>query len=169
MTGRPCVPASACACHIFHADAVNRTGRNAELATGAVSLQNGMHQLVAAHDRIDRTCLEAQRATDAPGFVDDGHRTRRFSAVVQIERPRRQASDASKALDAFGASRRTLIDGRFATGDGMGISRAIGIRAARALRLRQGGVDATGKRIWGRGIHCLFTGMGKPVWSLRRH
>ena len=38
---------------------------------------------------------------------------------------------------AFIAAGRTLVDGRFTAGDGICISRAIGVAATRALRLRQ--------------------------------
>ena len=38
---------------------------------------------------------------------------------------------------AFVAAGRALVDGRLATGDGIRISRAIGVAATRALRLRQ--------------------------------
>ena len=89
----PCRPAGARARDIFQADAVDRANRHAQLAARAVRLDDAVHQLVAAHDGVDRTRLDAKCATDAPGFVDDGHRTRGFDAMSRIQRLNRQAGD----------------------------------------------------------------------------
>ena len=51
-------------------DAVDGAGRNTQFAAGAPVGDHGMHQLRRTHDRIDRTGGDAQRASDARGFVD---------------------------------------------------------------------------------------------------
>jgi hypothetical protein len=53
-------------------DAVHRTRGKAKLATGARGFNHRMHELRCADDRIGRTCLDAQIATDASVFVDHG-------------------------------------------------------------------------------------------------
>ena len=45
-----------------------------------------MHALRRADDRIDRTCVDAQRAADAPGFIDSRDGERSMLAVSTIER-----------------------------------------------------------------------------------
>src|SRR5690606_29675870 len=57
----------------LHADAVDRAGCNAEVATRAQVRNDGMHQLGSADDGIDRTGLDARGAADADRFVDEGH------------------------------------------------------------------------------------------------
>ena len=93
MFAGPCAPAGANAGDIFQTDAVHRANRHAQLATRAVRLDDGMHDFVAAHDGINRTGLDAQGATNAPGFVDDGHGTWGFKALERIERLYRQTGD----------------------------------------------------------------------------
>jgi hypothetical protein len=39
-------------------------------------VDHGVHQLGRADDAVHRAGLDAQRAADAPGFVDDGQRAR---------------------------------------------------------------------------------------------
>src|SRR5690606_17641107 len=43
----------------LHADAIDRTGRDAQLATGAFGDDDGVHLLGGADDRIDRAGLQA--------------------------------------------------------------------------------------------------------------
>ena len=83
---RPGAPAGLRAGDIFQADAVHRAHRHAQLAAGAVGLDHGVHQFVAAEDGIGRAGLDAQGAADAPGFVDDGHGARAFDAMGRVER-----------------------------------------------------------------------------------
>ena len=62
---------------------------------------------------------------------------------------------------------RDLVDARFTGGNGLGIGRAVGVAAARALGLGQGSVDAPGERIHGR----EYTGARRPftrLFAIRR-
>ena len=143
---RPRLPASAILRDVFHADAVHRADRDAQLATGAARLDDGVHELVAADDRIGWTHRHAQRATDAPGFVDHGDGARRFGAVVGVQGPAGLAGDGSQSRDTGGSAGRALVDRCGAVGDGLGVGRAVRKAAAGALRLRQGGMDPLGQR-----------------------
>ena len=91
--------------------------------------------------------------------------------------------DRRQTLDALGSTGRTLVDARFAVGHRLGITRAIGVAAACALRLGQGRVDAACEWIHvrhhrnengSRGPHCVRlvdsaqAGPGSGGW-LGRH
>ncbi len=104
-----------------------------------------MHQLVAAEDGVGRAGLDAQGAAYAPGFVDDGHCARAFETIEGIERPCRQSGDPRETLNTFSAARRTLIEGSFTGGNGLRVSSAICVTAARTLRLGQCRIDAVKK------------------------
>jgi hypothetical protein len=56
----------------------------------------------------------------------------------------RAAGEGGQAGDAFGTSRGALVDIGFARGNGLGVAGAVREAAARALRLRQQGVDVFG-------------------------
>ena len=126
-------------------DAVNRTGRNAQVATSAPVGQHGMHVLVGADDGVDRTGLDAQRAADAVRLVDAGHQQRTGLAAAQVERQGGRLQQGGERGDAFVAARRAAVDGGVAGGDGIGIGPAAVIAALGALRLGQQGVDAVGE------------------------
>ena len=100
-----------------------------------------MHALVAAHDRIGRAGLDAQGAANAPALVNHDHAAGAFDAKSRVERAHRLAGQRRQTSDPLGAAGRTLVNARLAVGDGLGVGRAVGITAARALRLRQGGVN----------------------------
>ena len=137
LPGRPGVPAGARAGDVLQRDAVDRADGNAQLAAGALRLDYRVHALVGADDAIHRAGLDAQRAADAPGLVDPGHVARAFGTVFGVEGQGALAGERGQALHAFRATRRALVDGGFAGGDGVGVGRAVGVAAARALRLRQ--------------------------------
>ena len=103
---------------------------------------DSVHALVQAQDRIRGAGLDAQRAAYAPVFVDDGHGARCFLTMLGTQGLNRAACDGRQARNALGASGRALVDAGLATGDGQGVCSAVGIAAARALGLGQGGVDA---------------------------
>ena len=133
---------------IFQADAINRAYRNAQLAPGTPGFNHRVHHLVAAHDGVYRTGLDAQRAANAPGFVNDGHGARPFNTVGWIQRKCRQAGDLCKKRDAFSAARRALVDGGQAGCNGLRIGRAVRKTAPCALRLGQCRKNAVEKRVW---------------------
>ena len=62
-------------------DAIDRAGRDAELAARAERRKHGVHALGPADDRVDRTRGDAQRAADAGRFIDHRERKRRLAAA----------------------------------------------------------------------------------------
>ena len=101
-----------------------------------------MHLFVAPHNGVGGAGFDAQRAANAPSFINHRHGSWRFNAEAGVEGQGRAMRHRSKAGNAFGAARWALVDGRFGPGDGQGVGRAVRITAARALCLRQHGVDA---------------------------
>ena len=83
------------------------------------------------------------------GAPDDTAGTVEFVAAFEIERQHRVAGEGGQAHDAFGAAGRAAVDFSLARGDGGGVAAAIGVAAARALRLRQQRVDALGQCVGG--------------------
>src|SRR5690606_31882034 len=142
---RPTGPARALAAHVFQRDAIDRAHGDAQFATRAVRLDHGVHALVGARDRVGGAGLDAQRATDAPVLVDDGHGDRAFDAVPAAQRQGGATGDGREAGDAFGATGRALVDAGLAFGHGLRVAGAVRVAAALALRLRQGVVDAAGE------------------------
>jgi len=74
-----------------HLDAIDRTGRHAQVATRAPVVQHRMHVLVRADDGVDRTGLDAQRTADAMRFVDARDQQRAGFAARQIQRKQGRA------------------------------------------------------------------------------
>ena len=103
-------------------------------------------RLRRADDAVDRAGLDAQRAADAPGLVDRPRAVRGPSAPwAGFSGRHRPAGERGQPRDAFGAAGRAAVDLGLAVGDGLRVAAAIGVAAARALRLRQCGVDARGQ------------------------
>ena len=101
--------------------------------------------LARADDAVDRAGLDAQGAADAPGFVDARQPQRAFAAAVGIQR--RDAAPviaASRSMPSAPPGGQRLM-AAVAGGNGLGVSAAVGVAAARALGLRQCGVDAIGQ------------------------
>jgi hypothetical protein len=71
-----------------------------------------VHDFVAAQNGIGRAGLDAQGATNAPSFIDDGHSHGPFKTVINIQGLDGFASDARQNGHALCAAWRTLIDGR---------------------------------------------------------
>ena len=80
------MPAREICIHRFQRNAVDWTNRNTQLAACAISFYDGMHAFIAAHNGIGRAGIYAQRATNAPVFVNDCKSARCFYAVVWVER-----------------------------------------------------------------------------------
>lgn len=57
---------------ILHRDAVHRTGRHAKVASRAQIWNHRVHELVCAHNGVNRTRLYAQGTANAMRFVNDG-------------------------------------------------------------------------------------------------
>ena len=127
-------PASSCRHHV---DAVDRTGRHAQITAGAPVGQHRVHALVGADDGVHRTGLDAERAADAMGLVDARHQQRAGLAARQVQRQDGLLQQRGQRGDAFIAAGRAAVDGGCAGGDGVGVGPAAVMAALGALRLRQ--------------------------------
>lgn len=159
----PCLPTGGTASGVDERDAVDRAHRDAQLAARAHRIDDGVHVLCAAHDGVYRTGFEAQRAPDAPRLVDHREQSRAFLAAGGVKRQGRATGELGKPNDALLAARRAPVDLRFTARHGFGIGSAIGVSAARALRLRQSVVQRVGK---GCGAHPASL-VRRPAVALR--
>ena len=112
-----------------------------------------MHDLVAAQNSIGGASLDAQRATNAPSLIDDGHSHGAFKAMFNIQGQGRPACDARQDGHAFCATWRTLIDRNLFFCNGLRIGLTVWVAAPSALRLGQRIMDAVGQ-----GVHFLRAG-----------
>ena len=106
-----------------------------------------MHHFVGTQYRIGRASLDAQRATNAPSLVDDGHMPRAFHAVRGVQGLNRLARQCGQAFNAGLPTGRALVDGGLPLGHGAGVTGAVGKAATRALGLRQRVVQPLKKRL----------------------
>ena len=137
--------------------AIHRANRQAQLAPGAMRLDHGVHQLVAAQYRVGRAGVDAQGAADAPVFVDDGDAARTFCAIGRVECHDGLPCDGCKPANALAAARRALVDGCAVLRNGAGVGSAVRVAAARALRLRQRREDLIGEEGALGGAHAAVT------------
>lgn len=138
---RPCVPSCAFTRHAVEADAIDGAGGNAQLASGARGLNDGMHRLVRANDGIHGACLDAKRATNAPVLIDDGDGEGALVAILWVERQQGLCGDGREACHPSVTAGWALVDGRFTRIDRLGIREAVRVATTRALRLWQCAVD----------------------------
>ena len=110
-------------------------------------LDHGVHELVAAQNRIGGADVDAQGAADAPVLVNDRDGAWPFNAMGGVQRYKWLPSDCRQPLDAFCAARRALVDSRLALGDCLSVPGAIRVAAARALRLRQCRLNLRGEAV----------------------
>ena len=101
-------PASPCRHHV---DAVDRTGRHAQITAGAPVGQHRVHALVGADDGVHRTGLDAERAADAMRLVDARHQQRAGLAARQVQRQDGLLQQHGQRGDAFIAAGRAAVDG----------------------------------------------------------
>jgi len=171
LRGRPGVPAGLRACRVLQLDAVDRTHRDAQLAAGAGRLDHGVHAFVAADDGVGGAGLDAQGAADAPGLVDHGHRAWAFGAVRGVQCQDRSAGEGGQALYPLRTAWRAAVDRGLFVGDGLCVGGAVGVAAARALRLRQRRMQAGGQRAHSVGVAASAVRgarAGLPLsWCLR--
>src|SRR5205814_1438515 len=124
-----------------HGDAVDRAGSHAQLAPGTQREEHRMHLLVGAKDGVDRARWQAPGAADAGVFVDLRHQQRTLDAVGRIQGQRWPLQQGGERADGGRAARRALVDRRFSRQQGLGVRATAAVTAARALRLRQQGID----------------------------
>ena len=125
-----------------HLDAIDRTRRQAQLATSAALGEDGVQVFSGADDGVDRAGRQTASAADASGFVDPGNAGRGFHAMERVQRLHGPAQKLRQSLYGLGAAGRALVDRRLTAGDGRGVRFASWVTAAGALSLRQQRVDA---------------------------
>ena len=69
-----------------HFDAIHRAGRQTQLTPGAAVDEHGVHILLGADNRIDRTGRQTAGAADAARFIDPRDALRRLDAVERLDR-----------------------------------------------------------------------------------
>jgi hypothetical protein len=106
-----------------------------------------MHQFAGTQDRIDRTGLDAERASDADLFVDDCDGTGFHNAAFRIQRFRLTIEQIGKCPDRRIPAGRTSVDVGTVTDDRRCIGATAGEAALCALGLGQQGVNAIYHRI----------------------
>jgi hypothetical protein len=124
-----------------HVDAIDGAGRKAELAAGAKRREHDVHALGSADDCIDGARIDAQRAPDAPGFVDPRHRERRRLTMGAVERDNWAAGQRRERSDERIAAGWAAVD-CIAARNRVGVGTAGVVAAAPALRLRKDCIDA---------------------------
>ena len=142
LLGRPCRPTRSIFRNRPHFNAIDRAHGQAQIATCASRFNHGMHHFVAAQNGIGGANFEAQRATNAPRFIDHGHRHGHLDAVFRVQWCDGLACDAGQQGNALLAARRALVNGHLDFCDGLCIGLAVWITTSRALRLRQCIVNA---------------------------
>ena len=123
-----------------HPDAIDGAGREAELASGALLGDHGVHPLRRTDDRVDGTCGQASRAADAAVLVDDRGSRAGIGCKIRSDREFSPAQQLRQGANRAVSSRWTAID-RSAVCDRFGIRQTTGVTALLALRLRQQRID----------------------------
>ena len=137
----PGTPAGEITAHVDQRDAVDRAGWQAQLASGALCIDDGVQRLRPPDDAIDGAGWQAQRAADAAGLVDHREMAWPLDSARCIQRQDRFPGDRRQARNALDASGRAPVDAGACVGDRLRIAAAIGVAATGALRLRQRAVQ----------------------------
>lgn len=125
-----------------HVDAIDRTGRHAQIAAGAAVRQHRVHELVRADDGIHRASLYAKCATYTVGFVYDRDAQRHMLSAFGVKGKLGRVQDFREQAYALRAAGRAAIDGFAFCRQGARIGQAAIVSALRALGLRECGIDA---------------------------
>jgi hypothetical protein len=138
-----------------HFDAIDRAGRQAQLASRAAIGQNGMHIFGGAYDGVHGTGCETTRAPDAARFVDPSDARWGLHAMDRIQVQKGSIQKGRQSQNGGIAAGRTLVDLRVAARDGCGIRLASSITAASALSLRQQCIDSRYDIVRGLAAHVI--------------
>lgn len=98
-----------------------------------------MHHFAGADDSVDRTDLNANRASGAYRFVDDGNGIRFFLAISLIQRQFFTPEHSGQFLNSGFSACRTTVDGDSIFSNGQRIGAAAVETALCTLGLRQNG------------------------------
>jgi len=126
---------------VHHLDAIDRARRDAQLASRAEVRNHRMHALRRADDRIDGAGVDAKRAAYAAALVDDRDTRRPVRAAARVQRGGSLTRQRGEQDDRGVASRGAAIDRCRAARYGFSVGTTPLESAARALRLRQCGID----------------------------
>jgi hypothetical protein len=138
-----------------HFDAIDRAGRQAQLASRAAIGQNGVHVFGGAYDGVHRARRETTRAPDTARFVDPSDARWGFHAMYRIQVQKGSIQKGRQGQNGGITAGRTLVDLGIAARDGRGVRLASGIAAASALSLRQQCIDSRYDVVRGLAAHVI--------------
>ena len=72
-------------CEPDWANTVDRAGGKTQFTSGAISCRNGVHELSGTNDGINRARLDAKRAPNAFGFINDDRLGKRNRVEVGVQ------------------------------------------------------------------------------------
>jgi hypothetical protein len=127
----------------------------------------GANGTCGAHDRVHRTSVDAEPATDARCLVDPRDHERPGIAETAVERNDGTAGQCRERRDDRVGAGRAAIDG-FTIGDGLGIGPAPLVTAAPALRLRQHAIEPVGKGRRQRRAHGAYLNARREARAIGR-
>ena len=130
-----------------HVDAVYRAGLDAEFTAGALRFDDGMHLLGGAEYGIHWAGLDAESATDADVFPDDGNSLGFFFPNLVIQWNRFAAEQIGQRNNGGLTAGWAAVDLGLTISNGLGIGTTTGVTALAALGLRQDSVDLIRQRI----------------------
>lgn len=124
-------------CHWYERYAIHRARVQAQLAAGALTIDNGVHTLRSPEYGVDRTRMNAQRATDTCRLIDTGHDPWSFFPTGRVEGPRFAIECCREGSNGRHATRRATIQIDQSSRQRFGVLTTAWISALRALSLRQ--------------------------------
>jgi hypothetical protein len=127
-----------------------------------------VHEPACPDDGVDRACVDALAAADAGSFIDHRAGTLLMLPATRIEGSWGHREQPRQRRDGYPVSRWAPVDSGAAGSNGFGIGTAMGIAAARALRLRETGIDSGNQFGRGANLHrqsiAWARGSGNGEW-----
>lgn len=127
--------------HLGHVDAIDRAGRETEVAAGATVGKDMVLMPGSADDGVDRTGADALGATDAAAVVDARDAARRPGPAGGVQGDLRYLEEIRQCPQHDLATGWAPVDRRSSVDDGLRIRSAALKAAAAALRLGKKAID----------------------------
>lgn len=148
-------------------DAVDRTGCDTQVASGAQLGNDCMHAPVRPHDRINWTGLDALGASDTQIAYDTNAVSWRFLSAARVKREGRFSGLCSQCCDASRTAGRAAIDLSAFGDNGLCIGQTSAIPALSALGLRQQVIDCLDRDLNSRSKGRVHDGLGSGALALQ--
>lgn len=148
-------------------DAVDRTGCDTQVASGAQLGNDCMHAPVRPHDRIDWTGLDALGAPDTEVAHDTNAVSWRLLSAARVKREGRCPGLRGQCFDAPRTARRATIDWSAFGDDGLCIGQTSAIPALSALGLGQQVIDCLDRGLNSRSEGRAHDGLGSGALALQ--